>query len=73
MPTGKKEISSTELSRKLALRQKTYWLFRQKVAKAMESSRNLPMEGKVEVDETYVGCQDEDALDRNEGKKRLWS
>lgn len=69
--TSKKGISSTELSRKLALRQKTCWLFKQKTMKAMESSRNFPMKGKVEVDETYVGGQDEQALGRNEGKKKV--
>ena len=37
LATTKNGISSTELSRKLALRQKTYWLFKQKVMKAMES------------------------------------
>jgi len=69
--TSKNGISSTELSRKLALRQKTCWLFKQKVMKAMESSRDFPMEGKVDVDETYVGGQDEAAIGRNEGKKRI--
>lgn len=69
--TSKKGISSTELSRKLELRQKTCWLFKQKVMKAMESSQNFPMVGKVEVDESYVGGQDETALGRNEGKKKI--
>lgn len=71
MSTSKKGISSTELSRKLALRQKTCWLFRHKVIKAMESSRNFPMAGKVEVDETFVGGQDEDVTGRQPGKKKL--
>jgi len=35
--------------------------------KAMESSQNYPRMGKVEVDETYVGGQDDKALGRNEG------
>ncbi len=35
--TNKKGISSTKLSRKLGLRQKTCWAFKQKVMKAMES------------------------------------
>jgi len=69
--TSKNGISTTELSRKLALRQKTCWLFKQKVMKAMESSRNYPMEGKVEVDETYVGGQDEQAIGRNGGDKKI--
>jgi hypothetical protein len=71
MATTKNGISSTELSRKLALRQKTCWLFKQKIMKAMESSQAFPMEGKVDVDETYVGGQDETAVGRNEGKKRI--
>jgi hypothetical protein len=71
MATTKNGISSTELSRKLALRQKTCWLFKQKVMKAMESQQQFPMEGKVDVDETYVGGQDENAIGRNEGKKRI--
>lgn len=29
------------------------------------------MDGKVEVDETFVGGQDEKALGRNEGKKKI--
>jgi len=69
--TSKNGISSTELSRKLALRQKTCWLFKQKAMKAMESSRNFPMEGKVDVDETYVGEQDDQAVGRNEGRKKI--
>ena len=69
--TNKKGISSTELSRKLSLRQKTCWLFRQKVQRAMKSSKKNSMTGKVEVDETYVGGQDDKALGRNEGKKKI--
>jgi hypothetical protein len=53
--TSKSGISSTELSRKLELRQKTCWLFKQKVMRAMASSGNHLMDGKVDVDETYVG------------------
>ena len=69
--TDKNGVSSGELSRRLELRQKTCWFFRQKVMKAMESSQSFPMMGKVEVDESYVGCQDDKALGRNEGKKKI--
>lgn len=69
--TCKKGISSTELSRKLELRQKTAWLFKQKVMKAMESSDNFPMQGKVEVDETVVGQQEEGVVGRKNGNKKL--
>jgi transcription initiation factor IIE alpha subunit len=39
--TNKKGITSTELSRKLNLRQKTCWGFKRKVMKAMESSHPI--------------------------------
>lgn len=39
--------------------------------KAMESSRNFPMSGKVDVEETYVGGQDDQAIGRNEGRKQI--
>ena len=39
--------------------------------KAMESSKSNPMIGKVDVDETYVGGQDEKAVGRNKGKKKI--
>jgi hypothetical protein len=69
--TTKKGISSTELSRKLSLRQKTCWLFKQKVMKAMQSSGNFKMQGKVEVDETVVGGQEEGVVGRKNKKKKL--
>ena len=37
----------------------------------MKSSRSFSMKGKVDVDETYVGGQDDNAIGRNEGKKKL--
>src|SRR5690606_6436257 len=40
--TSKNGISSTELSKKLVLRQKTSWVFKQKVMKAMASGGNHP-------------------------------
>ncbi len=56
--TNKKGITSTELSRKLGLRQKTCWAFKRKVMKAMGSSGKHPLEGNVEVDEFVVGGQE---------------
>ncbi len=69
--TSKKGISSTELSRKLNLRQKTCWLFKQKVMQAMKSSGKSAMKGKVEVDETVVGGQEEGVVGRKNNKKKL--
>ncbi|MDL2262854.1 IS1595 family transposase, partial [Bacteroidales bacterium OttesenSCG-928-I21] len=69
--TNKKGISSTELSRKLGLRQKTCWLFKQKVMKAMKSSGTHLMTGKVEVDETVVGGEEEGVRGRKNESKKL--
>ena len=71
MATNKKGISSTELSRKLDLRQKTCWAFRKKVTQAMASSQSFPLQGVVEVDETVVGQQEEEANGRKNIKKKL--
>jgi transposase-like protein len=69
--TNKKGITSTELSRKLDLKQKVCWLFKRKVMKAMDSSGNFPLSGLVEVDETFVGGADENSRGRKKGKKKL--
>jgi hypothetical protein len=69
--TSSKGISSTELSRKLGLRQKTCWLFKRKVMKAMESSGKYPIKGKAEVDETVIGEQETGVRGRKNNKKKL--
>ncbi|MBK6371989.1 MAG: IS1595 family transposase [Saprospiraceae bacterium] len=55
--TNKKGIASTELSRKLQLRQKTCWLFKQKAMQAMESSDRHPLEGNVEICKFTIGSK----------------
>lgn len=69
--TNRKGISSTELSRKLGLRQKTCWLFKQKVIHGMKSSGQFKITGKAEVDETVVGGQEESVRGRKNDKKKL--
>lgn len=69
--TNKKGITSTELSRKLNLRQKTCWSFKRKVMKAMKSSGNHPITGTSEVDETVFGGQEEGVRGRQNRKKKL--
>ena len=69
--TNKKGISSTELSRKLELRQKTCWLFKQKVMRAMRSSGNNRMNGDVDIDEFVVGGQEEGVKGRKNKTKKL--
>ena len=69
--TNKKGITSTELSRKLDLRQKTCWSFKRKVMKAMKSSGNHPIMGTVEVDETVFGGQETGVRGRQNKNKKL--
>jgi len=69
--SGKKGISSYDLSRKLLLRQKTCWLFKRKIMEAMKSSGKYLLEGNVEVDEFFVGGQEKGRKGRGNKKKRL--
>ena len=69
--TSKKGISSMELSRKLGLRQKTCWYFKRKVMKAMESSGNYPLTGNVNVDDFFVGGQEDGKKGRGKERKKL--
>lgn len=69
--TSKKGIASTELSRRLSLRQKTCWLFKRKVMEAMKSSGNFPIMGRVEVDETFVGGKEPVKRGRSYGFKKI--
>lgn len=69
--TNKKGITSTELSRKLNLRQKTCWSFKRKVMKAMKSSQQNLMDGTVEVDETVIGGQEKGMRGRKNKSKKL--
>ena len=68
--TSKKGIASTELSRRLELGQKTCWRFKRKVMKAMESSGKHPLNGFIEIDETFVGGQEKFKKGRSKGKKK---
>ncbi|MFK5972396.1 MAG: hypothetical protein QM485_03865 [Flavobacteriaceae bacterium] len=54
---NKKDITYTELSSKLVLRQKTCQKFKRKVIKVMKSSDKYPITGTAEVDETVFGEQ----------------
>ena len=69
--TNKKGITSTELSRKLNLRQKTCWSFKRKAMKAMKSSGNYPITGNAEVDETVFGGQETGVKGRQNKNKKL--
>jgi hypothetical protein len=71
MATNKQGITSTEISRKLALRQKTCWSVKQKEMKAMASSKQFPLSGMVEVYETFIGQQEKGTKGRQNSDKSL--
>lgn len=70
LSTNKKGMSSCELSRKVGIRQKTCWLFKRKVMKAMQSGNKHPLCGAVEVDEFSVGQKEKGVVGRAAGKKK---
>jgi hypothetical protein len=53
--TSKKGISSYELARKLSLQQTTCYFFSRKIMKAMNIKEPKLLDGKVDVDEFFVG------------------
>lgn len=69
--TTKKGISSLELHRKMGLHKRTTLLFKRKVMASMSSLFTYKMEGKIEVDETYVGGKEKLLVGRSKGKKKL--
>lgn len=69
----KKAVSSLALSEELGIHYETCLNFRRKVQKAMESSRNHPLTGHVEVDEFAVGGHDANSQGRSKGDKKLIS
>ena len=69
--TKVKGMSSLELSHEFELRQPTCWEFKWKIQQAMQSSKQHPLEGCVEVDEFFIGGPEEQKRGRSKGKKRL--
>ncbi len=70
--TEKKGVSSGGLSRRLSIRQKTCYLFKRKVAAALGQGLTELGEGKVDVDDSYLGGYEEGKKGRSKGKKKLF-
>jgi hypothetical protein len=70
---SKKGISSMELHRRLSLRQKTCYYFKRKVMAAMHTAnqRQAKLQGKVDVDEFFVGGPNKGKRGRSKGNKRV--
>ena len=67
----KKGMSSCELAREFDCQQRSAWLFKTKVQRAMKSSGKFPLENNVDVDEFMIGGLEEEKYGRSQGKKRI--
>ena len=70
--SSKKGISSTELSKRLTLRQKTCYYFKRKAMAAMQAFNKAAdkLQGRVDVDEFFVGGKKKDLPGRSKGNKK---
>jgi transposase-like protein len=69
--TSKKGASSIWLAERYGVQQNTAWLFRQKVQKAMESSKTHPLDGQVHVDEFEIGTPQKDGQGRAHSETKV--
>ena len=68
MSATTKSISTEQLAKTLGVNRKTALAFQHKVRLAMKSSEQHPMNGEAEVDEAFIGGQ-EDSQHRVEEPK----
>jgi len=68
MSATTKSISAEQLAKVVGVNRKTALLFQHKVRLAMESSGKHPLQGDVEVDEAFIG-QEEEAIGRGAQEK----
>lgn len=70
--TEKKGVSSCSLSRRLSIRQKTSYLFKRRVSAALVQGDIELGDGKVDVDDSYLGGYEKGKQGRSRGKKKLF-
>lgn len=70
--SSRKGISSTELQRRLGLRQKTCYNFKRKVMASMyaQNQQSPALEGRVDVDEFFIGGPAKGKPGRSKGNKK---
>jgi len=69
MSATTKSVSAEQLAKNVGVNRKTSLAFQHKVRVAMESSKDYPMEGNVEVDEAFIGQQEEGNVGRGAVEK----
>lgn len=67
----KKGLSSCEIGRTYGIQQKTAWYFKRNVQKAMRSSEQYPITGRIEVDEFVVGGKEQGHQGRAKGERKI--
>lgn len=55
MTSARKGIPSTQMARELGVTQKSAWFLAQRIRETWLRDRDGPMDGQVQVDETYIG------------------
>jgi hypothetical protein len=69
--TNKKGSSSMTLTRELGISQHSTWFFRRKIQKSItESILPQKLKGRVQVDECFIGGEEQEARGRSFGKKQ---
>lgn len=69
MSATTKSVSAEQLAKNVGVNRKTALAFQHKVRLAMKSSKSYPMEGNVEVDEAFIGQQEEANVGRGAVEK----
>ena len=59
MTTSLKGISSMKLHREIGVTQKTAWLMLQKIRQGFINEKQPPLDGIIEIDETYIGGKED--------------
>ena len=70
MTATSKGISSSQASKRYGVTRKTAWLFMHKVRISMKSSMNMPIKGRVQVDEFTIGGKENLKVGRSKNIKK---
>jgi transposase-like protein len=71
MASSKRGLSAKELQRHLKCSYQTAWLMLHKLRRSMVDPNRLPLQGEVEIDESYIGGPEEGLQGRGAEKKSI--
>lgn len=70
MVNSTKSLSASQVAKRYEITRKTAWLFMHKIRKVMESSKNHPMDGLIQVDEFTIGGKEVEKQGRSYDTKK---